>query len=101
MKLSEKNARISAILMASTTSVASVAYATTMTTVVLGTTAAAGAIATKSIMVNGTPAVLSLVKASLVSKLIIVGLFTFGGLLIAGAFYKYATTGSIKWTTTK
>lgn len=100
MKLTEKQSRISAICLASAAPIAAGIYATGMTTVVLGTTAAVGAIATKSIMVNGTPAVLSLVKASLVTKLILVGVWTFGGLLIAGLFYRYATTGSIKWNPT-
>ena len=100
MKLSEKNARISAMLIAAAPTVGAAVYASTMTTVVLGTTAAAGAIATKTIMVNGSPAVLSLVKASLLSKLLVIGVFGFGSLLIAGMFYRYATTGSIKWTRT-
>lgn len=95
--MTEKNARISAIVMASTAAIASAAYASTATVVVLGTTAAAGAIATKSIMINGAPAVLSKVAASLFTKLAIASVFTLGGLIIAGAFYVWMSPNPIKW----
>jgi hypothetical protein len=53
--------------------VGSTAYAVGMTETILATSAMPGAIATKAVTINGAPYVLSLVKASLLSKIIVIG----------------------------
>lgn len=62
-----------------------IAYASTATTTALGSTAVAGAISTKAIVVNGAPAVLSVVKASMLTKVIICAT----GIAVTGLAIRY------------